>query len=282
MDVPDPRRRERVQAWSTPVPGIAEVLHARFVDHVYPAHTHDTWTLLIVEQGAIRYDLERAEHGTLDRVVTLLPPHVPHTGRAAVQNGFRKRVLYLDSTVLDESLVGASVDRPTMRDPLLHRRVLSLHAALTGTQETLEAESRLALIRARLQGHLGGTPTRAVAEPGRLAGELRDLLDASVATSLTLRQAAALLHAHPDALVRSFQAAFGLPPHRYLIGRRIDLARRLLLAGQPVAQVALASGFADQSHLTRHFARQIGTTPARYARNVHGAVETGRAAPSPG
>ena len=65
------------------MPGIAEVFHARFTDHAYPVHAHDTWTLLVVDQGMIRYDLHRHEHGALRTAVTLLPPHVAHTGRSA-------------------------------------------------------------------------------------------------------------------------------------------------------------------------------------------------------
>ncbi|CAM3705452.1 hypothetical protein GCM10009799_27560 [Nocardiopsis rhodophaea] len=51
---------------------MAEVFHAHFTDHAYPMHTHGTWTLLIVDDGAIRYDLNCHEHGALDQVVTLL------------------------------------------------------------------------------------------------------------------------------------------------------------------------------------------------------------------
>jgi AraC-like DNA-binding protein len=65
--------------------------------------------------------------------------------------------------------------------------------------------------------------------------------------------------------VRSFGQRFGLPPHRYVTGRRIDLARRLLLDGTPSASVAVASGFSDQAHLHRHFVRHLGTTPGRFA-----------------
>jgi hypothetical protein len=65
-----------LRAWAPGVPGIAEVFHARFTDHAYPVHAHDTWTVLVVDQGVIRYDLHRHEHGALPTVVTLLPPHV--------------------------------------------------------------------------------------------------------------------------------------------------------------------------------------------------------------
>jgi hypothetical protein len=79
-------------AWRPHVNGIEEVFHARFVDDAYPQHTHDAWTLLIVDTGTIRYGLDRHEHGTTSRDVTLLPPHVPHDGRTVTAAGFRKRV----------------------------------------------------------------------------------------------------------------------------------------------------------------------------------------------
>ncbi|MBB4686311.1 AraC family transcriptional regulator [Amycolatopsis jiangsuensis] len=251
-----------VSAWRPPVPGIVEAFHARFTDHAYPAHTHDTWTLLIVDDGAIRYDLDRHHHGALGSAVTLLPPNVAHDGRAATRHGFRKRVLYLDADVLGEDLIGAAVDRPSLPDPLLRKRIHQLHEALT---DPFEAESRLALVSERLRGHLGHPP--AGTPPDRtLADDLRDLLDEHLPAALTLAEAADVLDAHPGHLVRAFGRRFGLPPHRYVTGRRVDRARRLLLEGTPPATVATAAGFTDQAHLTRHFRRYLGTTPARYAR----------------
>jgi AraC-like DNA-binding protein len=264
-----PQRRERVAAWHPAVPGIAEVLHARFVEHVYPAHIHDTWTLLLVDRGFVRFDLERAEHDAGAAWVTLLPPHVAHTGRAATAAGFHKRVIYLDSTVLGSGFTGPAVTAPSWADPLLRRRVSQLHQELSRPGEELAAESRLALIRARLHEHL--RPGRSDHSPRpdrRLADELRDLLDSHLATGLTLRAAGGLLHAHPDHLVRTFSAAFGLPPHRYLTARRVDAARQRLLEGQALSDVAAAVGFHDQAHLSRHFTRQLGVTPGRYARSA--------------
>ena len=91
---------------------MAEVLHAHFPDHAYPLHTHDTWALLIIDTGVVRYDLDRHEHGALGTVVTLLPPHVPHDGRSVDALGFRKRVVYLDERMLDASRIGTAVDHP--------------------------------------------------------------------------------------------------------------------------------------------------------------------------
>lgn len=131
--------------------------------------------------------------------------------------------------------------------------------------EELEAESRLAFVVERVQAHLRGYPAAPRGPDQRLARELRDLLDAQLDTGLTLDQARVVLHAHPAHLVRTFTREFGMPPHRYLIGRRIERARRLLLDGMRPADVAVAVGFHDQSHLNRHFKRMLATTPARFA-----------------
>jgi AraC-like DNA-binding protein len=251
-------------AWRPAVPGVAEVFHASFADHAYPSHTHDTWTLLIVDDGLVRFDLDGHEHGAMPALVTLLPPHVPHDGRAATPAGFRKRVLYLDASVFDAGLVGRAVDEPGIRDAPLRDRISRLHAALSAPGEALQAESRLALVADRLRQHLGQRAPAGVHDPG-LATRLRDLLDASVPSGLSLEDAAGRLGVSAAYLVRAFTREYGLPPHRYLTGRRLDRARRLLLDGRPPAVVATESGFYDQSHLTRHFQRLLGTTPSRYA-----------------
>nr|WP_245681047.1 AraC family transcriptional regulator [Glycomyces harbinensis] len=254
-----------IRAWRPPVGGIAEAFHAHFTDHAYPMHVHDTWTLLIIDEGAVRYDLDRHEHGALDGMVTLLPPLVAHDGRSATPHGFRKRVLYLDATLLDGALAGRAVDSPEIADPLLRQQIHRLHGVL-GPGDELEAESRVELIAERLRGHLRREHGTAAPERDRrLAHRMRDLLDERITAGVSLREAAALLYAHPAHLVRAFGIEFGIAPHQYLLSRRVDRARRMLLAGRPAHAVAAGTGFHDQSHLTRHFKRIVGTTPARYA-----------------
>jgi AraC-like DNA-binding protein len=259
---------EWVRAWKPVVPGVHEVFHARFVDYAYPPHVHDTWTVCIVDDGWIRYDLEARHRGAGGRWVTILPPHVVHDGRAADGAGFRKRVLYLGTDVLHERLIGRAVDRPDSHEPALRRAIHRLHRALDAPDDALEAETWLAAVAERLRAHLGSDrrPAEVAARPpAMLAGELRELLDGRLFEPTTLTQAGRALGASPAHLVRCFTRRFAIAPHRYLVARRIDAARKRLLDGEPIASVAAGVGFYDQAHFTRQFTRHVGTPPGRYA-----------------
>lgn len=258
----------QVEAWRPAIDGVVEVLHAHFPSHAYPSHTHDAWTVLIVDEGTVRYDLDHREHGLSQAQVSLLPPNVPHDGRSVHPGGFRKRVLYLEPDRLGgEGLSGAAVDQPEYLDPVLRHRLHQLHGVLVDGREDLEAQSRLTLIEERLQQHLRKQVVAPAdrRDPG-VAAKLRELLDEQLPTGITLDEASKVVHAHPAHLVRAFSREYGMPPHRYLTGRRVELARRFLLEGRPAAEVAVLAGFYDQSHLNRHFRKMLGVSPSRFVR----------------
>jgi AraC-like DNA-binding protein len=254
--------RERVHAWRPDVPGVGEVLHAHFTDHAYPAHVHGLWTVLLVDSGGVDYTLERGRRQAVAGRVTVLPPDVAHDGRSALPGGFDKRVVYVDERWLPARLTGAAVREPLGADDALARAVGRLHGAIA---EPLEAEARLALVTERIALHLD-----------RRAVDPRDERDAGLARwvrsrlderpGVTLDALAREAGTHASHLVRVFGREYGLPPHRYVVGRRLDRARRLLLDGEPIAEVAVAAGFHDQAHLTRHFRALLGTTPGAFRR----------------
>jgi AraC-like DNA-binding protein len=251
--------REHVRAWRPDVPGLAEVLHAHFTDHAYPAHVHGEWTLLLVDAGGVDYTLDGDRQQAVTTRLTVLPPYVSHDGRAASPDGFDKRVLYVDERWLPASPVGAAVRSPSLADPGLTRAVAAVHHSL---DDPLEAESRLALVAERIALHLSTAEPRSRDRDPGLARLVRTRLEADDA--VTLDALARELGTHPSHLVRVFRREYGLPPHRYVVGRRLDRARRLLLDGLPIADVAAATGFHDQSHLTRHFRALLGTTPGAF------------------
>jgi AraC family transcriptional regulator len=82
----------------------------------------------------------------------------------------------------------------------------------------------------------------------------------------TLEQMAAVARLSPFHFARQFKASTGLPPHQYVIARRIERAKQLLQGGGglTLAQVAARAGFSNQSHFSHHFKRLVGVTPGQF------------------
>ena len=132
-----------------------------------------------------------------------------------------------------------------------------MEASTTGARR-LRAGERLALEGAPFTVHM-------VAR-GLEPAHVRELIDARCCEPLRLRELCALAGVSPTRLLRAFEAAYGLTPHRYQQSCRVARAKRMMLAGTPLAEVAAACGYSDQSHLNRWFLRIQGTTPGRMRR----------------
>ena len=82
-----------------------------------------------------------------------------------------------------------------------------------------------------------------------------------------MKAAARVAGLSPDHFVEVFRSALGCRPHQYLVQCRLRHARRLITSEgrrRSLTEIALAAGFADQAHLTRHFQRAFGQTPGHW------------------
>ena len=179
------------------------------------------------------------------------------------------RMLYVDPGLVAREadglgLAGAEIARPALRDPPLAALFATLFARLTDTSaERLAVEETLLATLARLLHRHGASPRGAFGLSPAIAAARRRL-DEAPHLPASLAELAALAGCSRFQLLRGFARECGATPHAYLLQRRVRLARARLAAGASPAEAALAAGFADQSHLTRAFRRQLGLTPARY------------------
>jgi AraC-like DNA-binding protein len=102
----------------------------------------------------------------------------------------------------------------------------------------------------------------------RAVGMVRDFLDANVENVVTSAELEAVAGLSRYAVARHFRACLGTSPYRYLVLRRLDRVRSLIRQGTPLADAAVSYGFADQSHMTRHFKKAYGMSPGRWAARV--------------
>jgi AraC-like DNA-binding protein len=159
----------------------------------------------------------------------------------------------------------------------LRSRLFQLHRALQPGKTLLEAQSCMVSFVAALVKGLRerGTAPRAdlpwsnwsSLAAARARGYLHDQTSQPVDLTALARQ----VGLSRFQALRAFKRHYGLPPHAYQLRVRVGLAQRSLRAGEQPAQVAADCGFVDQSHMTRHFKRLVGVTPAQYQRVGAGA-----------
>lgn len=112
--------------------------------------------------------------------------------------------------------------------------------------------------------------------PARLVDVIRGYLEAHLADRVTLADLARETGLTAYAVHRGFRRDTGIPPYRYLTQLRVRRAGDLLHAGHSPVMVAQAVGFADQSHLNRHFRRLVGVTPGTFTRRQERDESTGQ------
>jgi AraC family transcriptional regulator len=161
-----------------------------------------------------------------------------------------------------------------VRDPLLERTGMDLLEELVagGPADRLYAESLaqvLAVHLLRRHSSLGRGPSRRLdpERTGRLSeASLRSVTDYvgdNLSGDLSLAEMAAATNLSPYHFARTFKRTTGLPPHRYVLRRRIERARELLEGTDlPIGEVAKRVGFASPSHFSQQFRRIVGVAPS--------------------
>jgi AraC-like DNA-binding protein len=242
----------------------------------FSRHTHDAFGIGLVTRGAQKSfsgcGMVEACAGDL---ITVNPNEV-HDGTPLGDAGRSWKMLYLAPHLAAELLREADKGRagtlefsaPVLRDERLATAFARAYDAATSTLPAarLAAEQTLldlmahTLLRRRAQAGMAdaarGAPSTATAQSMMEDDPLADWSLAELAQACGLSR---------FQLVRSFARNTGFTPHAYLLHRRILLARQLIAGGTPLAAAAAASGFADQSHMTRVFVRKYGIAPGAFA-----------------
>jgi len=244
-----------------------KTLALAFDGYRFPRHAHEHWSIAVIDGGSGSFSCSGAGHQFASGSVTVLHPAEAHDG-AAGPAGIRYRSLAVPEAVIKEVLgtdgTPSFVNR-VLQDDTAYTRLSQAHCALTGNHPWMQEVIADAL------GHLFGAHAsggRSQASDGHasVVAAVGRYVDESLGSPITLADLAAHLELSPAALLRRFRAEAGMAPYEYVVSRRVDVAQGLLTRGVPISAVAMHVGFADQSHLTRHFKRLVGITPGDYLR----------------
>ena len=247
-----------------------ERIEAFFSARGYDRHRHDSYAIGRTLSGVQSFSYRGAVRNSLPGDTLVLHPDEPHDGQAGSADGFHYRMIYVEPAALQRVLGGRPlpfVPGGISNDPRLFAATGALLRDLDHPIEALEFDDALFDLAHALDAAAGGAA--AAARRGadyRAAERARGHLHDDPARPVTLAALEAISGRDRWALSRDFRLLFGTSPYRYLVMRRLDLVKAALRSGATPAQAAQEAGFADQSHMTRHFTRSVGIAPARWRR----------------
>ncbi|MER9870433.1 AraC family transcriptional regulator [Mesorhizobium sp. M0136] len=245
-----------------------ERIEARFHGNAFDLHRHDTYAIGVTLYGVQRFSYRGQMHQSLPGQIIILHPDELHDGGAGTEDGLRYRMLYLEPSLMLDCLGGGSlpfVRNAVVTDRDLRATLLSALGPLDQQLDDLFVVDFMTQLMQSLARH-AGQPAKPVAKTAwRAANLARGYLEENVARIVRSDELEAITGLDRYALSRHFRATFSTSPHRFLLMRRLQRARRMIEADEPLAQIAIAAGFSDQSHFNRHFKKAFGVTPGRWS-----------------
>lgn len=249
-----------------------EYLEAFFQGHPYYRHRHDTYAIGLTLSGVQAFHYRGSTRISMPGDVVVLHPDELHDGYAGTEAGFRYNQVYVEPDLIYkavQALYGHAGALPFVRNPVVSSQKLSeaIKSAFLHLREPLAVDS---LILHLAEGLLEAAPgsmriTRSRQLDIAAVERAREFLDAEKTRVVHSTELEAITGLVRYDFARQFRLICGTSPYRYLLMRRLDYARELLALKQPLAEVALEAGFADQAHFTRMFKAAYGMTPTRYS-----------------
>ena len=261
---------DRHSFWHDPALPFLEARAVQDGRHVcYDKHSHAHFSIGAITGGHSHYLNQRSLQEVGPGSLVLMNPEEVHACNPIADQPWSYLMFYLDTDWLrsqqEEAGLGSEFrpfDMTASRDPLLYQGLQHLHHQLVEAPDPLAREVACHLFSRQLLARL--TPARWDDRPPQHLQRAAELMQDDSASPLSLSQLSAVAGLTPSHFVRAFSQHYGMTPHAYLLDRRIRHARTLLKQGQPLAEVALASGFADQAHFQRQFKRRVAATPGQY------------------
>ena len=275
MDIAFQPKREKAKFWRAPEYHNMELLSATYIKQKFSHHYHETYAIGVVEQGIEKVFIGGIETHVMPGEMILINPNVIHSGEAGDERGWKYRMFYPSVALLRQlaqEISGEDWHQPhfpmsVVDDPIVARQLSHLHRVLEKSDNQLKRDTAMRIAFGSLiLRHAENNPLKRCTQGERDAvRRVREYIETYYEHNTSLDELAEIAGLSPFHLVRVFKDETGLPPHTYLTHVRVQKARELL-QNDPlsIADVAYATGFTDQSHLTRWFKRMVGVTPGKY------------------
>ena len=266
---------ERIKVWRPAGFSDLELRRGTSVTTPYPRHWHEEYQLcLITDEGGGELAYRRSRHATPRDSLFIVHPGEVHANNPDGHVGCSFRSIYISPDTLSRiasEVAGRRQSLPFFPDPMVFDKeildlYLDLHLMLEAPGSRLAVESLLLELMVRLITRYAeeALSTKPSGDERQPISRVREYLTDSYAENVRLDQLAQIAGLSAFPLSRVFCREVGMPPHAFQTQVRIARAKTLIRQGHPISHVAALTGFADQSHFTRHFKRLMQLTPGQY------------------
>jgi AraC-like DNA-binding protein len=246
-----------------------ECFEGTFTQQVFPWHFHDTYTLILVERGAVTYEFRQAKKTVSAGEILIINPFVSHLNYAATQSGWSYRVFFVPMRKKEiHSLClyvpGSRYFCPEpFKNPALYASLSRLHQQLTTFPEPALHQEIYSEITSLLAAYIPFQGELSPIDP-RIQIAIA-YIEQQVQTQITIAQLANVANLSPFHFQRLFKEQTGLTAHAFLTMKRMETGKALLKSGQGITSTAMETGFYDQSHFHHRFRKMYGLTPKQFA-----------------
>jgi AraC-like DNA-binding protein len=273
MKANPPRKR----IWRSQYLPSIELVHNISQGDSLPRHFHEELELGIQQGGGWRFNYRGAMYSVPADTLVMTQLGETHQADWMSAENCTFRGLRIGTDLLQQvaiEVAGHETDLPFFPTPLVHNRdlntqIVRVHQALERSTSQLEQQTLVLDLLAQLILRCAENPL-SVAKLGteiQPIDRVRAYLEENYNREISLEQLSQIANLSSFHLNRSFRKTFGMPPHAYQIQVRILMAKRLFTEESSIKKVALATGFASQSHFGSHFKRLVRVTPRQYLKD---------------
>ena len=240
-----------------------ELFEGQFQRHSFPWHYHDSYTLILVEEGAVEYIFANNRLTVHSNEAILVNPFLAHYNREAHPQGWKCKVFFLPIGLFNSpSQTLCYFTTAVLQDRAVYNELLRLHTELKESTDNESAELILQRVSQLIFVNYPNTLKKVERDPRII--QVMNYIEQHLDEKMTAKNLANLVGLSSFYFQRMFKACSGLAVNAYIQQKRMEASRVLLQRGTSLVATALETGYFDQSHFHHQFKRMYGLTPRQF------------------
>ena len=242
-------------------------------------HHHEELTLVAIDSGLIYINFQDKNTNLKANELSVINPREAHYAQSSDVQSQGCYVLYLNKKWcqnIQNELFGNKNTYIDISTSLIRNKelcntfILMCQSILSSYCSLIEKEEKLILFMSKFFINYCSHPVfdQKSNKNQKVVQDIKTFLDKNFQEDITLEDISSITKLSVVHILRIFKKEFGLPIHSYILNRKVHYAKELLSENIPIIEVALSSGFFDQSHLNKSFKRVFQLTPKEYQKNI--------------